>query len=279
MSVDPCLAAYGGVVAILAPSLLARLGVDGSPRLGLAAWFIAATSAVMAWLGAALSLTHHPGQIAPGVGAGLLAGLSARLVWVTLRTWWENRVRRGRHAEAAVLLGRLDSDLGALIVDSPQPAAYCLPGPRGGMVVVTTGATSILTRPQLRAVLSHERAHLDGRHHVLLYLGRVLSRAFWPLPPFRQVGAEVARLVEMRADDAAARVHGRWTVAAAIATLGTSRAPTFALGAGERAAARALRLSLPPGASRTNRLALAATALLLAAGPFLAAVPQCPHPW
>jgi Zn-dependent protease with chaperone function len=44
---------------------------------------------------------------------------------------------------------------------------YCVPG-RLPTIVVTTGALAVLEPEQLAAVLAHERAHLAGRHHLLL---------------------------------------------------------------------------------------------------------------
>jgi bla regulator protein blaR1 len=54
-------------------------------------------------------------------------------------------------------------------------------------------------------VAADERAHLSGRHHLVLRLAAALERAF-PWVRFFAVGAEqVAYLVEVAADDAAAR--------------------------------------------------------------------------
>ena len=281
MNIDACVAAYGVTAAISAPYLLGRCSaIQGTPRLGVAIWLLAALSVLGSWLAAGVSLAYHPGAIAQTAGIALFGGLSLRLAWAWIVTWYATRSNRARHAQAAALLGRRDPAIGAVVLESPEPAAYCLPHTGGGTVVVTTGARAALSTQELSAVLSHERAHLDGHHHLLVGLGQILARAL-PVPVlFREVGRQVPRLLEMRADDAAARVHGADTVAAAIANLSSQTTPAGTLGAGGTAATiRALRLIGTEPTALRGRLTLVATAIVLAAGPFLAALPACPHPW
>jgi bla regulator protein blaR1 len=281
VTVDACLAGYGLGMAMVAPRLLARQTAPGhAPRLAVAAWLAAAAAVLGAWLGAAISLADHPGAVARGVGVALLVGLPTRVLWVCAVIWWVTRSRRMSHIQAAALLGRRDADLGVIVVDSREPAAYCVPTLRGGVVVVTTAARSALSPRQLRAVLAHEHAHLRGHHHLLISLGQAMSRAIPALPLFRQLGVELTRLLEMRADDAAAKLHGRRTVATAIAAMGARPSPAGTLGAGGPAALqRALRLTQPNTATPLRRIALAATATAVAASPYLATLAPCPHPW
>ncbi|MFC5822454.1 hypothetical protein [Nonomuraea insulae] len=87
---------------------------------------------------------------------------------------------------------------------------------------------------------------------------------------------EVARLVELLADDVAARRHQRIHIAAALVGLATGKVPAFALGAGGETALTRVRRMLHPQAplSRRERIAglVAVTALLV--GPAtLAAAP------
>jgi Zn-dependent protease with chaperone function len=81
-----------------------------------------------------------------------------------------------------------------------RPVAYCVPG-RPAAIVLSTGALALLDPAQLTAVLAHERAHLAGRHHLLISLTRVLATTFPAVPLFTRGPAEVARLAEMCADD------------------------------------------------------------------------------
>jgi Zn-dependent protease with chaperone function len=160
----------------------------------------------------------------------------------------------------------------AVVLDAPQPAAYCVPG-RPATIVLTTAALAILDADQLSAVLAHERAHLAGRHHLLTSLTRGLAAVFPAVPLFTRGPLEVARLAELRADDAAARRSGRRTLVAALLAMGTGTAvPAAALGAtGGATAARVERLLDPPGRTARGVLALMTVTLLLAAA--FAAIP------
>jgi Zn-dependent protease with chaperone function len=157
-----------------------------------------------------------------------------------------------------------------VVLETPQPAVYCVPG-RPATIVLTTGALAVLDRPQLLAVLAHERAHLAGRHHLLVTLGKAARVGFPGVPLFSRGADEVARLAEMRADDVAARRSGRDTLLQALVAMGTGRplpAPSASLAAtGGAVAVRVRRLLDPPsGASRAcYGVALAGVLLALAA--------------
>ena len=64
-----------------------------------------------------------------------------------------------------------------------------------------------------------ERAHLTGRHHLVIILAAALRRAFPHVPFFAAAASQVSCLVEMAADDAAARRAHRLTLADALLTL------------------------------------------------------------
>jgi Zn-dependent protease with chaperone function len=88
----------------------------------------------------------------------------------------------------------------------------------------------VLQPAQLSAVLAHERAHLAGRHHLLIVLTRVLAATFPAVPLFTRGPAEVARLAEMCADDVAVRRSGRHTLLTALLAMGTGTAVPAATG-------------------------------------------------
>ena len=140
-----------------------------------------------------------------------------------------------------------------------RPAAYCVPG-RPAAIVLTSAALAVLDPGQLTAVLAHERAHLAGRHHLLIALTRGLAAAFPGVPLFTRAPAEVARLAEMCADDAAARRSSRPALVTALLAMGTGTAvPAAALAATTCAvSARVQRLLEPAPRARhaRNRLAL-----------------------
>src|SRR6185437_1824856 len=145
------------------------------------------------------------------------------------------------HAAAARIAGRRLPGTGAgagaragaaMVLEDRQPVAYCVAG-RPAAIVLTSGALAILDPAQLTAVLAHERAHLAGRHPLLITLARGLTAVFPGVPLFSRGAAEVERLAEMCADDAAARHSGRLALITALLTMGTGTAvPAATLVAG-----------------------------------------------
>jgi Zn-dependent protease with chaperone function len=189
----------------------------------------------------------------------------------------DGSAQRRRHRHLLHLVGRANTQLDAVLVDHASAAAYCVPG-RGSRVVLTTAALTVLDEAQLAAVLAHEQAHLRGRHHLALAAGRVLRLAFPWVPAFRWAHDEVARLVELIADDAAARHCDRRDLAGALVALAAdsrSVVPATAFAAGGPAVAvRVKRLlgSARPLGGRAVAVCLLAFLLLLAV-PMLAVSP------
>lgn len=157
--------------------------------------------------------------------------------------------------------------------------------------MLTTAAVGVLDDASLVAVLAHERAHQRGRHHLLVSLAGSLAAAFPRIRAFRQGHEQVARLVELLADDAAAAASPRLKVAEALLALSApapAPAAAAALGAGGSAAAARIRRLIaapaPLGRSRTTAgmltvAALAAFPVLVLAGPAAAVSGQgyCPQ--
>lgn len=246
------------------------------------------------------SAAFELGLAAVAVAAALV---TAVLVWRYghgLQQAWR---RASAHAEAARITGRRLPGTGmgagtgvgaragaALVLEDRQPVAYCVAGRRAA-IVLTSGALAILDPAQLTAVLAHERAHLAGRHPLLITLARGLSAVFPGVPLFARGAEEVERLAEMCADDAAARHSGRPALITALLTMGTGRAvPAAALVAGALGAvacavtARVERLLEPPRPASHARYRAALVAVTLAlvtasalvaalAGPVAAHVP------
>jgi Zn-dependent protease with chaperone function len=265
---------YALAVAWCLPPWLARLTARGvSAPLGLAAWLCAMGSAlVAAGLGILFllrtvtadwpSLTRALCRSVAGTACtpvvyrsalyelGVAAVALAVTVAAAFAVWrYGRRVQRaGRrsreHAEVARIAGRALPGTGALVLDDPRPAAYCVPGRAlagTGAIVLTSGALAVLDAPQLAAVLAHERAHLAGRHHAIVTATRGLTAALPAVPLFTRGETEVARLAEMAADDAAARRAGRPLLAAALLAMGTGNAvPTAAIRPGLPAAGYAV---------------------------------------
>jgi len=144
--------------------------------------------------------------------------------------------------------------------------------------VLTTGALAVLDPEQLTAVLAHERAHLAGRHHLLLAVTRSLAAVAPAVPLFARGTGEVSRLVEMRADDVAAARGGRRALLAALLAMGAgvsaAQPPAAWLAAtGGVVSARVRRLADPSPPARRVCHGLALTALTLAIAASSALVP------
>src|SRR6202041_2640314 len=118
---------------------------------------------------------------------------------------------------------------------------------------------------QLDAVLAHERAHLTGRHHRLVAMARIGREVLPFLPLMRDAEEQVARLVELHADDAAARSRDPRRPAPALAALAAAPSPAPALAAGATDSVQRIRRLLGPGEplGRVRRHLLRATAAAL----------------
>lgn len=160
-----------------------------------------------------------------------------------------SRSRTFAYARAARSVGRPDRWLGIDGHRCSRQIVYSVAG-HPPAIVVSEPTLAALTDLQLRAVLAHERAHLAGRHHLILGLGRALATAMPRLPLFTACAAELRRLVEMCADDAAARLHDvRALVTALRALAGPPVPPRRALAAatsGSQSARDAVSTGRPP---------------------------------
>jgi Zn-dependent protease with chaperone function len=305
VTVAAVLLAYAACVGTLGSRMLGRASWTGrAPRLAIITYLTAAWSVVAALGLAGLTLAVHATFIGGGLshligacvlrlratyatpggatvaGLGLtLAGAVAARTTVTAMTHLRATGRQAqRHAQTARLVGVPEPALGAVLVKHSQPAAYCVAG-RHPTVVLTTGALQTLDPDQLDAVLAHERAHLAGHHHRLLAMARIGRQVLPFMPLMRNADAQVARLVELHADDAATRARGPGPLAAALVLLATAASPAPAHAAPALAAAatdavqrihRLLDPAEPLG--RARRQLLRATAAALALTPLLLAL-------
>jgi hypothetical protein len=206
--------------------------------------------------------------------ACLAAGLAllTLLWWVLLAALAAALQARRRQRELLTLLAHGDPKVpGALVVDHPSAAAYCLPGLRS-RIVVSVGTLELLGRRELAAVLAHERAHLRERHDLVLLPFTALRRAFPRSATCTDALSSVALLVEMLADDRALRGRPARELVSALVrfgTAGTCPAPAGTLAAGEgEVAARVTRLLRPaPPLPTAAVLAICLSAAVLVAAP------------
>jgi Zn-dependent protease with chaperone function len=258
------LAAVGALAGLAA--VRARWGVVGGVLAG----------AAQALRDAALGSTADT-LIALARLAFLIAGaaLLSLLCWVLLAASTTVLLARRRHRDLLSLLAHGDPKVpGALVVDSPAAAAYCVPGIRS-RIVISAGTLALLDAAELAAVLAHERAHVRARHDLVLLPFSALGQAFPRSRLVRRAHAAVALLVEMLADDRALRHRPARELATALLRVGASgagHAPSGALAAVPAAdgetVARVTRLLAP-----APRLPTAVLALIWSTAAVLVAVP------
>jgi Zn-dependent protease with chaperone function len=197
--------------------------------------------------------------------------LFALLCWVLVAACAGVLQARRRHRTLLTLLAHGDPKVpGALVVDYPTAAAYCLPGLRS-RIVVSVGTLELLGRGELAAVLAHERAHLRERHDLVLLPFTALRRAFPRSATCTDAHLAVALLVEMLADDHTLRTRPARELVSALVrfgTAGTCPAPAGALAAGGEVVARVSRLMHP-----ARPLPTAAVAAICLAAALLVAAP------
>jgi beta-lactamase regulating signal transducer with metallopeptidase domain len=184
-------------------------------------------------------------RLAGGVLGLRLLALVAGLVLLMLLCWIlvaaSAAVLRARRRQRLLLslLAHGDPKVpGALVVDHPAAAAYCVPGLRS-RIVISAGALDLLNQAELAAVLAHERAHVRERHDLVLLPFTALLRAFRWSGVAREAHAAVSLLVEMLADDRALRHRPARELATALLRVGAAGgapAPAGALAIGGGAA-------------------------------------------
>jgi Zn-dependent protease with chaperone function len=249
-----------GVATVGALAGLGASGVDGRPGVGLSSVAGAAARAARMLLIAG-GPTRRWDALTALSFLSLIAGMALLgvLCWILLAA--VAAVLRARHRQRE-LLGLLAHDdpkvPGALVVDHPAAAAYCVPGLRSA-IVISAGALDLLDQAELAAVLAHERAHLRARHDLVLLPFSALLRAFRWSAVAREANTEVALLVEMMADDQARRRLPARELATALLRVGASggRAPAGALAATGDAESRGAPPCGAGGGSTGNGLASA----------------------
>lgn len=301
MSIAVCLLLYSAAVLVFGPLILPRLTRTGhAPRLGVSVWLIAIASVLGSWLVAAalivIDVARHwntpmmvlaactarlhavatgqagiPAQIGVLVIAAAVIGAITAVGVRLARTLTHLRDTAHEHAHAVRIVSRRSSDRDVMVLEADKPAAYCVAG-RPSTIVLTTATLNTLDAEQLAAVLAHERAHLAGYHPQIVTALKALATA---LPRVRLITdglTEVSRLLEMCADDTAARRHGRTALLSGLIDLADSATPAPALGAANIAVlSRAQRLLTPPAwtTQAHTRTTLTVAAIAIAAGPLI----------
>lgn len=246
-------------------------GLRRTPAAAMLLWQSTALAAVLAALGAGLSLATErlwepPVTAVDVVVAGLAGAVTlvvlARLAVSGHRTGTALRRMRRVHRERVDLVAQVDR--GVSVLEHGLPVAYCVPGMTGARIVVSRSTLTTLTPAELGAVLEHERSHLRARHDLVLEAFAVLHRAFPRWVASAAARHEVEVLVEVLADRAACRTGDRRALASALLALAGSPAPAGSLGSsGSSLAARVEVLrDIRPRPVQAAGVALLAAAIL-----------------
>ncbi|MDY6870436.1 MAG: M56 family metallopeptidase [Actinomycetota bacterium] len=289
---------YAVALSWLAPAVLTGPGgAARHPRLVVTGWLVAVGTALAAWAGAVVILVvgaihavatrsaltfcvetlgltpvvHLPPSVATVMVVALLVATTAVALHTVRRlaaSLVGTRRRNRDHADAVRIIGRGTDDRGVVVIGADKPAAYCVCGGGSRAIVVTTAALRLLDAAGLDAVLAHERAHMRGRHHHIIATLNALSAALPRLPLMRAAARQIPALLEMCADDTAARRHGREPLLRSLFLLSTGRPlPQGALAAaGTAVLDRMLRLAQPPAASRWRSREVAAACAIATIG-------------
>ncbi|KAA0979723.1 M56 family metallopeptidase [Paeniglutamicibacter gangotriensis] len=155
-------------------------------------------------------ISGNPAANSPGIvhifALSTAALLGFHLILTLIRAAWRITRQRSRHRNILRLLTEEStSNPGTLVLDHETPIAYCLPSFSGSITVLSRGLVQRLSPEELRAVLAHEKAHLEQRHDLLLLAFTSWNDALPWLPTSKHSLAAVQELVEMLADDAALR--------------------------------------------------------------------------
>ncbi|QMU76065.1 M56 family metallopeptidase [Streptacidiphilus sp. PB12-B1b] len=304
MNVLPALLVLGLLLATVGPRLLARASwVEREPVLALWAWQCLVV-AVLLCCGLSMLLTSTAAW--PEIGRllflGAPRGVEAAYRLPYARPWAvagtlllayggvrtaqsltaevrsARALRRRRQRELTVRAPELPAGLGRepaarerlVVLESARPQAWSLPGP-DARLVVTTGALHRLSDRELAAALAHERGHVRARHHWLMQCAEALNTGFPGARVFGLFRSQVGRLVELAADDSAARRHGRLATAIALVELNPDHSPTCPAPFAEVPRRVDRLLTGEPRLPVAVRLRLTATALVALGAPVVLA--------
>ncbi|GAA4521064.1 M56 family metallopeptidase [Actinoallomurus oryzae] len=187
---------------------------------------------VIEWLLSYLKHHKYPSSDTTYLMSVLPLAAATILAMIAARRYRRTVTLRRHHREALDFVTQPSHDFPDVrLIDHPVPVVYCLPE-RERQIVMSSGALHRLDATELRAALSHERAHLGKRHHLILTLVDAAGTALAWLPSFRAACDHLPPLAEMAADDEAARNSGPDVVAAALRKLAISPCPAGGLAAG-----------------------------------------------
>lgn len=220
---------------VLAPLLaFNRRWTSRFPRTGIAVWLGAlgsGTVALVAGVGVAIHAARvhaaeadrslSSGSIVNGLTLTLLTCLMMSLVGGIIGTALYraglNAVQR-RRLRRLVEMATPSTARQITVIESSEPSAVSMGG-RNPRIMISSCLQDQLSSRELTAVVEHERAHLSQRHHALLHIADLQYRCAPVLPCARALDQSLRLLVELAADDHAARRCGVDVTAAALRSM------------------------------------------------------------
>lgn len=168
-------------------------------------------------------------KLAGLLGVALLCALGIRVLVVFARGA-RHRARKRRQSYDVLRLAAREEDgpPDILWLAHATPLAFSMAG-RPGVVVATDGLTTHLGSTEVAAVFAHERAHLAGRHHLLVAVVDALRVTLPFVPLFRAAPRAIRDLAELCADVVAVRACGPSAVRTALQTVARHGVPSMAL--------------------------------------------------
>ncbi len=202
------------------------------PRVALAVWAIGFCFGALSLIGALIlavteaagvwgAPTGPEGVLATLMGWGALISLSALVVVASVGSEElsesllsnQSAVLKAKHRRALI------DGHEVIVTEVDEPIACTLPG-RGARIVLSRGIIATLEPAQLRAVVAHEHAHLRQRHHLALRLAELHRTCLPGIPAASRLHRATSLLIELAADDDAARRHGAANLANALVAIG-----------------------------------------------------------
>lgn len=155
----------------------------------------------------------------PALGAALLLGLGVRRAVLSHRAARSVADEIMTSARRALVLGQE-----IWVVRDPRPLAFSLPRRNGG-IVISDGLRRVLSDEELTAVLAHERAHLQQRHHLIMSILRAVTEPLRWVPLVGAVADAVPHYLEIAADECARSHAGTPALASALLKIGAPVRP------------------------------------------------------
>jgi Zn-dependent protease with chaperone function len=175
------------------------------------------------------------------MGVLALAAIAARLAVVAAAQTRIRKTRREKYRFLLALVATTSRESPQIVwLDSAKLLAFSLSG-RPGIIVATQGLREQLTPGAVTATLEHERAHLRGRHQLILDVVDALAAALPIAPLFRAAPIALRELIELAADNAAVRRCGSAAVGDALRAVTAGPEPGTGLAMAGTATARRLQ--------------------------------------